>query len=133
MSNDIDKLNPEDREKMEQGLTAPKITPEIIEKMMEKVTYSFAVIEGTTATICTGMLDGEFMLDTAYSACVDPSNFDPEFGQQVALQKCMEKCEAKLWELEGYYLWKMIKIKTIFEASKAMQEAGMLDSQKTTQ
>lgn len=82
-----------------------RITQEQIEAWMERVGLLAAHIEGTTTTVCHAFLDGTFYLGTEYSACVDPANFDEEFGKQLAAQKCISMVRSKAWELLGYELY----------------------------
>lgn len=66
-----------------------------------------AEIEVKTAfdkcTIVLCKLKNGFVL-TAESACVDPANYDPEYG----VNTCMMRIKEKLWELEGYCLQKQL-------------------------
>lgn len=87
------------------GLNAPRITPEHINDLMERVIFNIVVLEGTTSTFAHAYLDGKFHLATGYSACVSPENFDAEIGQKIALNKAEAMAKDKLWELEGYRLY----------------------------
>jgi len=85
------------------GLTAPRITLEAIEALMARVQYKVHVVEGTTTTQATAMLDG-FTLSIGQTACVDPTNFNEELGRKYAIIDAEYKAQKKLWELEGYRL-----------------------------
>lgn len=87
------------------GLTAPRITPEHINDLMERVIFNIVVPEGTTSTFAHAYLDGKFHLATGHSACVSPENFNAEIGQKIALNKAEAMAKDKLWELEGYRLY----------------------------
>ena len=87
------------------GLNAPRITPEHINDLMERVIFNTVVPEGTTSTFAHAYLDGKFHLATGHSACVSPENFDAEIGQKIALNKAEAMAKDKLWELEGYRLY----------------------------
>lgn len=86
-----------EKEIVEKGLTAPRLTPEIIDsKIMNKVFWNPA---GTTLTVAVLVLEnGTFVVGE--SACVSKDNFDPELGQKIAFKNAREK----IWVLEGYLL-----------------------------
>lgn len=50
-------------------------------------------------TICIIILENGFKVEGT-SACVDPSRYNEEIGQQEAYKNAVEK----IWELEGYAL-----------------------------
>lgn len=79
------------------GLTAPRLTPELIDAQI--VDEWYANPEGTTATICMLTLRNGFQT-IAHSACVSAANFDYDIGKRLA----REKARDKIWELEGYRL-----------------------------
>ena len=87
------------------GLTAPRITPDVIDALMDRVTYYVTIPEGTTSTFAHAYLDGRFYLATGHSACVSPENFNAEIGEKIALGKAEAAARDKLWELEGYRLY----------------------------
>lgn len=91
------------------GLTAPRITPDQINNLMKRVTYSVVVPEGTTSTFAHAYLDGRFFLASGHSACVSPENFNAELGRTIALGKAESAAKDKLWELEGYRLFTQLK------------------------
>lgn len=82
-----------------------RITPERIDSLLARVTYTYQVVQGTTATLCIALLDGKFMLGTGFSACVDPLLFDKMKGEQLAKQDVDRMITKRLWELEGYRLY----------------------------
>lgn len=88
------------------GLTAPRITVEDIDALMGRVTCVGSVISGTTVTAMHAFLDEKFLLCSTHSACVSPENFDEEIGIYVARDKLVPLVREKLWELEGYRLYR---------------------------
>ena len=87
------------------GLTAPRVTPERIQELMERVVYTFDIRpNGSTATLAHAFLDGDFYLASGKSACVSAKNFNAELGKSIALNNAMSDARDKLWELEGYAL-----------------------------
>lgn len=92
------------------GLTAPRVTPQQIQALMDRVTYSTIQRPGgTTSTFVHAYLDGQFFLGGGFSACVDPANFDAEIGEKIARSKAESTARDKLWELEGYRLFSNLK------------------------
>lgn len=91
------------------GLTAPRITPDDIDALMSRVTFITVVPEGTTSTFTHAYLDGKFSLAIGHSACVSPENFNAEVGKKVAMGKAIAAARDKLWELEGYALYKNLR------------------------
>lgn len=91
------------------GLTQPpRISKYQIDDMMARVVYVVVVPEGTTSTFCHAFLDGKFHLGTGHSACVSAQNFNAETGAKIAKGKAEQIARDKLWELEGYALFKHV-------------------------
>lgn len=79
------------------GLTAPRLTPELIDsKIVDEI---YCMISNTTLTLCTLLLENGFTV-TGESAAVSADNFDAEIGKTIARQNAREK----IWQLEGYLL-----------------------------
>lgn len=95
---------------LELGLTAPRVTLSTIEELMSRVTYRYENPEGTTSTFAHAYLDGEFYLVSGHSACISPENFDVSVGKTLAARNAEQRVRDRLWELEGYHLWKLQKI-----------------------
>jgi hypothetical protein len=88
------------------GLTAPRITPPQIKALMDRISHAYFV-QGTS-TFCHAFLDGKFLLSTGHSACVSLENFDPAIGRSISFRDAMAQAEKKLWEMEGYALYKRL-------------------------
>lgn len=86
------------------GLTAPRITPQHIAKLLEGVGYHTHVIPGTTTILATAIMPSGFTLATAESACVSPENFNLQLGIEIAITKAKALAADALWKLEGYRL-----------------------------
>jgi hypothetical protein len=92
------------------GLTAPRVTPAMIEAAISEE-YCFtaaAALKGTPGessqsckllTICVLVLKNGFTV-TGESACASPENFDAELGAKIARGHAKDK----IWALEGYML-----------------------------
>ena len=82
------------------GLTAARITPDMIKALMARVTYFVQVPDDTTSTFAHAYLDGKFFLTSGHSACVCPENFNAEIGRKIARENAVNK----IWPLMGYEL-----------------------------
>lgn len=83
------------------GLTAPRITPSLIDSKIVKEQYH--VFEGTTTTIALLTLENGYTV-SGESACASASNFDEELGKKIA----RENARNKIWALEGYLLRELL-------------------------
>ncbi len=81
-------------------LTAPRVTPAMIEAVIDPVVaVGYHVFPGTTVTVCCISLRNGFTV-TGEAACASPENFDAELGQRVSY----DNAKQKIWALEGYAL-----------------------------
>ncbi|BBP13600.1 TPA: hypothetical protein JLS58_002594 [Escherichia coli] len=99
-----------EKEIVEKGKTAPRVTPDHIESIILAETY-FTAADGAIATgddyhdslalltFCVLTLQNGFTV-TGESACASPENFDAEIGRKIARQNAVNK----IWMLEGYLL-----------------------------
>lgn len=79
------------------GLTAPRITPALVEAQILGETYH--QFPGTTLTVCVLTLQNGFQV-TGESAAASPTNFDAAIGKRIA----RDQARGKIWMLEGYLL-----------------------------
>lgn len=79
------------------GLTAPRVTPEMLDAEIELEEYH--LFFGSLLTVCVLTLRNGFPV-SGESACASPENFDAEIGQQIARQNAREK----IWPLLGFRL-----------------------------
>lgn len=86
-----------EREIQEKGLTAPRITPDMVDGAIEAEAYY--VFPGTTLTVCCLTLANGFQV-TGESASASPENFDAALGRKIA----RENARKKIWAFEGYRL-----------------------------
>jgi hypothetical protein len=108
-----------EKEIVEKGLTAPRITPRHIQSLIAGE-YYFTAADGVQQsmhkqdeltrlvgphreieflTFCVLVLKNGFTV-TGESACASPENFDAEIGRKIARQNAVNK----IWMLEGYLL-----------------------------
>lgn len=86
-----------------------KVTEEMIFELQKRVTLVGGPIEGTTSTLLMAFLDGKFFLGSEVSACVDPAEFDPQTGFNIAREKLFKAVTNRLWEFEGYRLYRSLE------------------------
>ena len=86
-----------EKEIQEKGLTAPRITPEHLDRKIKRAQYY--VFPETYLTVCCLTLENGFTV-TGESACASPENFNKEIGEKVAYANARDK----IWAFEGYLL-----------------------------
>lgn len=79
------------------GLTAKRITPEMLDAEIAGEDYH--VFPGSCLTVCCLTLKNGFTV-TGESACASPENFSAEIGRKIARSSAREK----LWPLLGFRL-----------------------------
>lgn len=79
------------------GLTAPRITPLMIDNAIKAEAYY--VFPGQTMTVCCLTLWNGYQV-VGESACASPENFNAELGRKIA----RDNARNKIWALEGYAL-----------------------------
>lgn len=79
------------------GKTAPRLTPDLIDKVIASEQYY--IFPNTTLTICALTLQNDYIV-TGESASASPQNFDESTGRKIA----RENARNKIWALEGYLL-----------------------------
>ena len=86
-----------------------KVTKGQIDDLLSQVVVQTKTFDTPTPhVLATAWLD-TFQLGTAISKAVDPANFNEELGIEYSTKDAMKIAENKLWELEGYHLYKTLK------------------------
>ena len=86
-----------------------KVTKEFIDNLLNEVVVQTKTFDTPTPhVLATAWLD-TFQLGTAISKAVDPSNFNEDLGIEYSTKDVLKIAENKLWELEGYHLYKTLK------------------------
>ena len=86
-----------------------KVTKEYIDSLLnEVVVHTTTCSVPTPHVLATAWLD-TFQLGTAISKAVDPANFNEELGIEYSTKDVLKLAENKLWELEGYHLYKTLE------------------------
>lgn len=88
-----------------------KLSKDYIDSLLSEV-----VVHTTTSNVPTPHVTafawlGTFQLGTAISKAVDPANFNEDLGIEYSTKDVLKIAENKLWELEGYHLYKTLKLK----------------------
>lgn len=86
-----------EKEIKEKGLTAPRVTPEHLERVI--ISEQYHVFNNSTFTACLLTLKNGYTV-LGESACASPENFNAELGRKIA----RESAKNKIWQLEGYLL-----------------------------
>ena len=86
-----------------------KVTKGQIDDLLSQVVVQTKTFDTPTPhVLATAWLD-TFQLGTAISKAVDPNNFNEELGIEYSTKDVLKLAENKLWELEGYHLYKTLK------------------------
>lgn len=85
-----------EQEIQEKGLTAPRLTPTLIDETIVDESYHRLT---DVLTVCVLTLRNGFTV-TGESACASPENYNEEIGNKIA----KENARDKVWLLEGYLL-----------------------------
>ena len=86
-----------EQEIQDKGLTAPRLTPDLISGRI--VGDAYYVFPGTQTTVCLLTLKNGYTV-LGESACASPEDFDEELGRKIA----KDDARAKIWMLESYLL-----------------------------
>lgn len=86
------------------GLSAPRITPQHIDALVESLTFDTHYIPGTSSVVATSILPSGFTVATAISGAASHENNAIALCIETAIGKCRDESRRKLWELEGYRL-----------------------------
>ena len=81
------------------GLTAPRVTPDDLDQMMDAAQIQYHVFPGTTVTVCCAVLNNGYAL-VGTAAAASPENFDEAIGREVAWKDARNQ----LWALLGFRL-----------------------------
>ncbi len=94
---------------VELGLNAPRISKDVIDKLVADLRYETWVVPGTTTTIAVAIDKDNFTYGIGKTLCVDKENFDAALGVKYAIEDAEEKSRDMYWELEGYVLKQRLK------------------------
>ena len=118
-------------QKLKEQSAAPRVTLDHINELMRRVTYVTVQQPGdTTSTFVHAYLDGKFFLASGFSGCISAENFDADIGERLARSNAEKRAENKLWELEGYMLYRNTAVIDI--SVTAQQEFLAVDHSENT-
>ena len=89
----------------EKGLTAPRLTPKLIDETI--IDEHYHQFPNTTLTVCALELRNGFLV-VGESAAASSSNFDADLGRKIA----RDNARNKIWALEGYLLRERLSAKS---------------------
>lgn len=79
------------------NLTAPRVTPEMIDAMIESTT--FTLLQCKKMMVCQVRLNNGYTL-LGMNTCVSPENFNLKLAEQFSLERAREQ----IWPLAGFLL-----------------------------
>lgn len=74
------------------------ITQENIDNILKETLIKIEKYGDKTTVLMATLPNGFVIIEN--SSCVDPANFDMKVGEEI----CMDRLVNKIWELEGYKL-----------------------------
>ena len=86
-----------------------KLSKDYIDDLMSEVMVHTITYDVPTPHVTAFAWLGTFQLGTAISKAVDPANFNEDLGIAYSTADVLKIAENKLWELEGYHLYKTLK------------------------
>ena len=105
--NRLDKDHAIEAEIVAEKLDAARVTKDQIDNLMDSIVYVTHVRpNGSTSILVHAFLNGNYYLASGHSAYISLSNFNEELGKRLATERACEEARNKLWELEGYVLYK---------------------------
>lgn len=102
------------------GFSAPRITPEQIDALVEKLSFHTYLIPGTTTTLATALNPLGFEVATASANVSVAADFNEAMGRNAAIASVKAAARKELWKLEAYRLKQ-----NVYEASKVGLLAGL--------
>lgn len=101
----------------------PCVTPEQIDKLLERVTYSTHIVPGTTSVVAAAIAPGGHVLCVVEKACPSRVAFNPVLAIEIAIGKAKGEARGKLWEMEEYRLSQELYESRQSVASTALEQA----------
>ena len=98
-----------EKEIVDKGLTAPRVTVQTIDGLVESLKYHAWRVPNTTTTLVAAELDDGFIVAVGKSASVSKDNFNAEIGYKIARDDAERQARDKLWELKGWELRQQLK------------------------
>ena len=97
-----------EKEIVNAGLTAPRVTLDSVNAILEQMRYEHWVVPNTTNIVVAGILPNDFVVALGTASTVSKENFDLSIGLKIATNDCLTNARNKIWELEGYALSKQL-------------------------
>lgn len=90
---------------VERGLTAPRVTPQLIDSKITDVEYETVTLKsGRKFMYCYITLENGFQVSGKPSVCVSGKNFCEQTGREISYKNAY----SEIWGFEAYLLSEMI-------------------------
>ena len=97
-----------EKEVVNAGLTAPRVTLDSVNAILEQMRYEHWVVPNTTTIVVAGILPNDFVVALGTASTVSKENFDLSIGLKIATADCLTNTRNKILEMEGYALSKQL-------------------------
>lgn len=101
-----------EKEIVNAGLTAPRVTLDSVNVILEQMRYEHWVVPNTTNIVVAGILPNGFVVALGTASTVSKENFDLSIGLKIATNDCLNNARNKIWEMEGYALRKQLDLQS---------------------
>lgn len=82
-------------------LPREKVPYDLVQSILNELTFKFVRVEGTNTTQCWALIDG-FTIGTGSSGCLNEEDFNQELGEKYAKERAIQDATNNIWFAEGY-------------------------------
>lgn len=102
------KMNNPDSKYPNKFTTDGRVNFEFVNAAVKELKFETTHVPNSSLTIVSAFYDG-FSVGQGTSSCVNPLNYNPEIGYEIAQKNALAAATNKLWELFGWELHKHLK------------------------
>lgn len=107
-----------------------KVNFAYVEAAVRDLTFKVTYVPESTLTLVSAFYEG-FSLAVGQSACVNPLNYNPVIGEEIAQRNAITAATNKLWELFGWDLHKYLQeTGQLFPTESLGSESKLEDSNR---